>query len=94
MIGCEASQVGPPSAVYLKSVKLSCKKKKGIKYQYILIRSKKMLQYAGTYLLQNYFTCFGCPSHPSSEVHKTVTAASGTGHITHPGNNLPPEWPN
>ena len=25
-------------------------------------------------------TCFGCPSHPSSGVHKTVTAASGTGH--------------
>ena len=25
-------------------------------------------------------TCFGCPSHPSSGEHKTVTAASGTGH--------------
>jgi hypothetical protein len=25
-------------------------------------------------------TCFGRPSHPSSGVHKTVTAASGTGH--------------
>ena len=24
-------------------------------------------------------TCFGCPLHPSSGVHKTVTAASGTG---------------
>ena len=23
---------------------------------------------------------FGCPSHPSSGVHKAVTAASGTGH--------------
>ena len=32
-------------------------------------------------LLQNYSTCFGYPSHPSSEVHRTVTAASGTGHI-------------
>ena len=39
-----------------------------------------MQQYAGIYLLQNYSTCFGCPSHPSSGVHKTVTAASGTGH--------------
>ena len=38
-----------------------------------------MQQYAGIYLLQNYSTCFGCPSHPSSGVHKTVTAASGTG---------------
>jgi len=32
------------------------------------------------YLLQNYSTFFGCPSHPLSGVHKTVTAASGTGH--------------
>ena len=39
-----------------------------------------MQQYAGIYLLQNYSTCFGCPLHPSSGVHKTVTAASGTGH--------------
>ena len=47
-----------------------------------------MQQYAGIYLLQNYSTCFGCPSHPSSGVHKTVTAASGTDNITYPGNNL------
>jgi hypothetical protein len=40
-----------------------------------------MKQYAGIYLLQNHSTCFGCPSPPSSEVHKTVTAASGTGLI-------------
>ena len=44
----------------------------------ILIRSNKMQQYAGIYLLQNRSTCFGCPSHPSSGVHKTVTAVSGT----------------
>ena len=31
-------------------------------------------------LLQNYSTRFGCPSRPSSGVHQTVTAASGTGH--------------
>ena len=37
-----------------------------------------MQQYAGIYLLQNYSICFGCPSHPSSGLHKTVTAASGT----------------
>ena len=46
----------------------------------ILIRPNKMQQYAGIYLLQNHSTCFECPSHPSSGVHKTVTAASGTGH--------------
>ena len=42
----------------------------------ILIRSNEMQQYAGVYLLQNYSTCFGCLSHPSSGVHQTVTAAS------------------
>ena len=60
----------------------------------LLIKSNKMQQYEGIYLLQNYSTYFGCPSHPSSGVLKTVTAASGTGHITYPGNNLPPAWPN
>ena len=35
---------------------------------------------AGIYLLQNYSTCFGCLSQPSSGVHQTLTAASGTGH--------------
>jgi len=46
----------------------------------LLIRSNKMQQYAGIYLLQNHSISFGCPSHPSSGVHKTVTTASGTGH--------------
>ena len=45
----------------------------------ILIRPNKMQQYAGIYLLQNHSTCFGCPTHPSSGVRKTVTVASGTG---------------
>jgi len=39
-----------------------------------------MQHYAGVYLLQNYSTCWGCLSHPSSGVHQSVTAASGTGH--------------
>jgi hypothetical protein len=39
-----------------------------------------MQQYAGLYLLHNHCTCFGCPSHPSSGLHKIVTADSGTGH--------------
>jgi len=42
-----------------------------------------MQQYADIYLLQNHSTCFGFQLHPSSGVHKTVTAASGTGHIRH-----------
>jgi len=37
-------------------------------------------QYADTYLLLNYSKCFGRPSRPSSGVHKTVVAASGTDH--------------
>jgi len=50
------------------------------KHYNVLIRSNKMQQYAGIYLPQSHSTCFGCPSHPSSGLHKTVTAASGIGH--------------
>ena len=46
----------------------------------VLMRSNKMQHYAGIYLLQNYSTCFGRPSRPSSGVQKPVTAESGTGH--------------
>jgi len=38
-----------------------------------------MQQYAGIYFLQNHSIFFGCPSHTSSGLHKTVTAVSGTG---------------
>ena len=37
-----------------------------------------MQEYAGIYLLQNHSTYFGFLSHPSSGVHKTLSAASGT----------------
>ena len=57
---------------------------------FIVIRSNEIQQYAGVYLLQNYSTCFGRVSYPSSGVHQTVTAASATGHITCKSNNLPP----
>jgi len=33
-------------------------------------------------LLQDYSTCFGCLSHPSSGVHETVVTATGTRHIS------------
>ena len=62
-------------------------------FAYILIRSNEMQQYAGVYLLQNYSTYFGCLSHPSSGVYQTITAASGTGHITWQRDNLPPGRP-
>ena len=29
-------------------------------------------------ILQIHSTCFGCQTHPSTGVHKTVTTASGT----------------
>jgi len=45
-----------------------------------LKKSNEMQQYADIYLLLNYSTFFGCPSHPSSGVHKIVVAASGTDH--------------
>ena len=45
-----------------------------------LKKSNEMQQYADIYLLLNYSTCFGRPSSPSSEVHKTVVAASDTEH--------------
>jgi len=37
---------------------------------------------------------FRVSSHPSSVVHKTVTAAAGTGHITYQDKEIPPAWPN
>ena len=45
-----------------------------------LNKSNKMRQYADIYLLLNCSTRFGIPSRPSSGVHKTVVAVSGTGH--------------
>ena len=59
---------------------------------YILIRSNEIRQYAVVYLLQNYSTCFGCLSHPSSGVHKTVTAASGTGRSIRATTFRQPRW--
>jgi len=45
-----------------------------------LKKFNKMQLYGNIYLLLNYSTCFGRPSHPSSGVHKTAVAASGTEH--------------
>ena len=45
-----------------------------------LKKSNEMQQYADIYLLLNYSTCFGRPSRPSSGVHKSVVAYSGTDH--------------
>jgi len=45
-----------------------------------LKKSNEVQKYADIYLLLNYSTCFGRPSRPSSGVHNTVVAASGTDH--------------
>ena len=47
---------------------------------FILIRSTRCNSMQVFIYCKNYCTCFGYPSHPSSGVHKTVTAPSGTGH--------------
>jgi len=48
-----------------------------------------MQQYAACFiLLQNHPTCFGCLSHPSSGVLKTVAADSDTGHNIGTANSL------
>ena len=43
-------------------------------------KSNDMEQYADIYLPLNDCTCFRLPSRPSSGVHKTVVAVSGTDH--------------
>ena len=45
-----------------------------VKYIYLLLQN-------GMDPIKNHSTCFGCQTHPSSGLHKTVTTASGTGHI-------------
>jgi hypothetical protein len=47
-----------------------------------------MQQYGDISLLLNYSTCFGRPSLPSSGVHKTSVAASGTDHTIREANFL------
>jgi len=32
-------------------------------------------------VLQNHSTCFGCPLHPSSGVHKTIVTTTSTSHV-------------
>jgi len=51
-----------------------------LKFRVRLKKSNNMQQYADISLLLNYSTCFGRPSRPSSGVHKTVVAVSGTDH--------------
>jgi len=47
----------------------------------VIIVERDATQSSVFIILQVHSTCFACQSHPSSGVHKTVTTASGTGHI-------------
>ena len=47
----------------------------------LIIVQRDVTQSSLFIILQVHSTCFGCQTHPSSGVHKTVTTASGTGHI-------------
>jgi len=50
--------------------------------RYILITSQRDVTQSSLFIiLQVHSTCFGCQPHPSSGIHKTVTTASGTGHV-------------
>ena len=47
----------------------------------LIIVQRDATQSSLSIILQVHSTCFECQPHPSSGVHKTVTTASGTGHI-------------
>ena len=51
------------------------------RWSILLIVHRDATQSSLFIILQVRSTCFGCQPHPSSGVHKTVTSASGTGHV-------------
>ena len=51
-----------------------------VNHKSILINVQRDATNAVYILLQDHSTCFGCRSHPSSRVHKTVVTATGTSH--------------
>ena len=50
-----------------------------ISYYILIIVQREATKRTIFIILQVHSTCFGCQPHPSSEVHKTVTTASGAG---------------
>jgi len=51
---------------------------KYFKHFILIIVKRDATQSSLFIILQVHSACFGCQSHPSSGVHKTVTTASGT----------------
>ena len=60
---------------------------------YILIIVQHVATQSSLFIIvQVHSACFGCQPHPSPGAHKTVTTASGTGHISL-CSYFPPTWP-
>jgi len=51
------------------------------RWSILIIVQRGATQSSLVIVLQVHSTCFGCQPHPSSGVHRTVTTASGTGHV-------------
>jgi len=62
------------------------------RWSIIIIVQRDATQSSLFIILRVHSTCFRCQAYPSSEVHKTVTTASGTGHAML-CSYLPPRWP-
>ena len=66
------------------------------RWSILRIAQRDAIQSSLFIILQFHWTCFGFQPHPSSGVHKTVTTASGTGHIfvqLPPSNMTKLAWP-
>ena len=59
----------------------------------LIIAQQDATQSSLLIILQVHSTCFGCQPHPPSEVRKTVTTASDTGHIFCAAISLQLSWP-
>jgi len=64
----------------LRSIKI-CYRQLMTIYSILITVQRGATQSSPFIILQVHSTCFGRQPHPSSGVHKTVTTASGTGHI-------------
>ena len=71
--------------------KYCCFPRKQKKCFILIIVQRDATQSSLFIILQVRSTCFGCQPHPSSGVHRTVTTASGTGHIFCAATYL--QWP-
>ena len=59
---------------------------------FLIIVQRDATQSSLLIILQVHSTCFGCQTHPSSGVHKTVTTASSTVQLI-PSNVAKLAWP-